>query len=370
MNKYFATNPDSVISTIKDVEIKTDIDSIDEDDGPEENNNTQKKPNNDIPQYVKSLKNLPKYWYATWFPNDKSSEFLDNEDRLWIDRLNRIGIGYFRPLIAAILSQHDYINSSFRKELYEAIERFIFIHFRLGTTNSSQKSTEYYKIAREIYNFHGSREEIENKISEITVTLNETTNKYLEGDIQNFIIKAKERLEEHTGFYKWYPLPYLLFEYDYHLQEINGRKSRLNKDTFFAEKEKGKLSIEHIYPQTSNDIIYWENQFKNCSETEKIFLVNSLGNLVPLSQPINSALQNDPFEDKVKGKEGRAGYEKGSLSEIEIIKIADKGNWGPNEIKKRGEKILKFMKKRWNISTITDTQIAEITDYNYKEIKQ
>lgn len=361
LNKHFVINPDIVESSIHDVEIKTDVDSQEEDED-DENNEAQNKSNNDIPQYNKSLNKLPKYWYATWFPNDKSIEFLDNKERLWIDRLNKVGIGYFRPLIAAILSQHDHISLQFRISLYEAIERFIFIHFRLGTTNSSQKSTDYYKIAREIYNFNGSCEQLEERIAEITATLIETTNKYLEGDVENFIYKAKERLADDTGFYKWYPLPYLLFEYDYHLQTTSGRKeeSRLDKEIFFGQKEKGKLSIEHIYPQTPVGITYWEGQFKDCSEEEKVFLTNSLGNLVPLAQSINSALQNDPFDDKKKGKEGRAGYLKGSLSEIEV---AGEPDWGPEKIKRRGIRILTFMKKHWNIFALTDEQIEEITDY-------
>ena len=53
----------------------------------------------EILEYVNSLKDMAKYWYDTFFPFQ--SENLSDDEKVWVDRLNRIGIGHFRPLLLA-----------------------------------------------------------------------------------------------------------------------------------------------------------------------------------------------------------------------------------------------------------------------------
>jgi hypothetical protein len=78
----------------------------------------------------------------------------------------------------------------------------------------------------------------------------------------------------------------------------------------------------------------------------------SLGNLILLSAAVNSALQNDSFEEKKhpkydeNGDKVRNGFSDGSHSEIEVSKLPD---WGPDKIRERGMKLLKFMEKRWRV---------------------
>ena len=74
-------------------------------------------------------------------------------------------------------------------------------------------------------------------------------------------------------------------------------------------------------------------------------LINSLGNLVPLSQSINSGLGNKPYGEKIQR------YLKGSQSEIEI---SQNKKWDKNAIEKRTKKLLNFMFDRWEINDIID----------------
>ncbi len=53
------------------------------------------------------------------------------EEKKWLDRLNRIGIGYFRPLVMSSFAAKG-VASTKRVELFKAIERFIFIAFRIS----------------------------------------------------------------------------------------------------------------------------------------------------------------------------------------------------------------------------------------------
>ena len=85
----------------------------------------------------------------------------------------------------------------------------------------------------------------------------------------------------------------------------------------------------------------------------------SLGNLLLLSSAINSSIQNDGFSAKKQpkfradGSKARNGYSDGSHSEIEVSGETD---WGPEQIRQRGLKLLGFMEKRWDIKIAGEKQ--------------
>ena len=121
---------------------------------------------------------------------------------------------------------------------------------------------------------------------------------------------------------------------------------------YFVKSDKDKVSIEHIYPQTAKADC-WQIGFENLNDEFKKYYNGSLGNLLPLSSSINSSLQNDCFNDKKLVKKDdndnviRGGYSNGSYSEQEV---SVEFQWGPNEIRKRGLKLLSFMETRWQIN--------------------
>ena len=156
------------------------------------------------------------------------------------------------------------------------------------------------------------------------------------------------------GYYGWGSLRYFMFEYEYSLTVKHG----IPKITWelFAKTEKDKVSIEHILPQTPTKL-YWRNQFRQFTAEEIKLLSGALGNLLPLSQSVNSGLQNDSFEDKKHPQStGRRGYQDGSHSEIEVSKETD---WDANRIYDRSVKLLQFMEQRWNIS-FTDENLKRL----------
>lgn len=293
----------------------------------------------EISAYVNSLKDTAKYWYDTFFP--MQSENLSKEEKLWVDRLNRIGIGYFRPLVMVIISRRD-LSEDQRIDAFRAIERFIFICFRLGYFNATFRSSEYYRAARSIY-----LKQME--ISDLFDDINETTNANIEYAIPNFVTKIEKHFDNMGGFYYWNSIKYFLYEYELNLAQ----KNNLDKVSWelFTKTEKDKVSIEHILPQTPTKY-YWRNQFRQFDNEEIELLSCALGNLLPLSQSINSSLQNDSFDDKKTSKSsGRRGYQNGSHSEIEVSKEAD---WSADKIYKRSKSLLKFMENRWQFSYTSD----------------
>lgn len=290
----------------------------------------------EIRDYVNSLMDMAKFWYDTYFPYE--SQIITDEEKRWIDRLNRIGIGHFRPLIAVVLSKAKENTAEVRLGVFKAIERFLFVCFRLGTFNASYRSSEYYRATRSIYLGQMSLEEI-------TQDINHTVDADMEFAISNFVTRIEKRFGSGDGYYGWGSLRYFMFEYEYSLTVKHG----IPKITWemFSKTEKDKVSIEHILPQTPTKL-YWRNQFRQFTADEIKTLSGALGNLLPLSQSVNSGLQNDSFEDKKHPQStGRRGYQDGSHSEIEVSKEAD---WDANRIYDRSVKLLQFMEQRWNIS--------------------
>ena len=289
----------------------------------------------EIASYVDSLKETAKYWYYTFFPEESD---LTSGEKEWLDKLNRIGIGYFRPLVAATLTPSANASSEDRITLFKAIERFIFLGFRMGVFQSSYKSSDYYRKAKDIYT--GSI-----LLSEVTQDINDTIAKDSAYAISNFITRIGKKFTSGEGFYGWRDLRYLLYEYEYAMATKNNL-TKVNWE-LFTKSEKDKVTIEHILPQTPSKL-YWRNQFRQFSDAEKKILAGSLGNLLPLAQSINSSLQNDSFDDKkTSTAKGHRGYENGSHSEIEVSKEVA---WDAERILTRGLKLLCFMEARWQFA--------------------
>ena len=146
------------------------------------------------------------------------------------------------------------------------------------------------------------------------------------------------------------------------MEKVRQRGSQKIDWKLFVKSEKDKVSIEHIYPQTPTHK-YWKQNFKEYKKTFQPFFQGTLGNLLPLSQSINSSLQNDCFEDKRTAKYNdrkeklRQGYSDGSHSEIEV---SGYNIWNPETILDRGNKLLEFMEKRWDLKFEDDEAKAEL----------
>jgi uncharacterized protein with ParB-like and HNH nuclease domain len=304
----------------------------------------------EINEYVNSIKELAEFWYYSFYPYE--CPYINSSEKLHIERLNRIGIGYFRPLLMVLIYTSKTTNDSDRIQLLSEIERFIFLLFRLGGFNATYKINEFYSHTRHLY-------QGKDTIAEITSKLIGIIENDISTAISYFSNRVKRWYEQGDGYYGWYGLKYFLFEYEYMLSEI----SKIDKVdwSLVSKQEKDKVTIEHILPQTPSKF-YWQNQFRHYSEKEVKTLSSSLGNLILLSQSMNSSLQNDSFENKKYSKHpNRRGYFNGSNSEIEVSQEKD---WNAQIIKLKGLKYLEFMEKRWKIQ-LTEQQKSDLLQLNF-----
>lgn len=309
----------------------------------------------EINNYVLSLKTAAKHWYNSFNPEDNND--LTEHESIWLDKLNRIGIGYFRPLIMSSFCSSS-ISSEDRVILLANIERFIFIAFRMSRAMSNYRNSSYYNITRELYYGKKSVNDVLNLLKEDLDWTKEENGNYKYSYFKDYVYRKFK--SGGSGFYGWNGLRYFLFEYEEELmKQRNQPKISWN---YFIKSSKDKVSIEHIYPQTATADC-WETMFVDVNQSMKKYYNGSLGNLLPLSSSINSSLQNDCFNDKKKTKKDqngnvvRSGYANGSYSEQEV---SSETNWGPNEIQERGLKLLSFMESRWKINLGNNDQKKDL----------
>ena len=301
---------------------------------------------NEIRDYVKSLKVSSVHWFRTFYP--EMSDDLTWQEIEWIQRLNRLGMAYFRPLLMAILKTCD--DPGQRVGIFEEIERFVFVVFRLTQTRSNYGSSEFSNAVRQINRGDMDLAELKERLRN-WMSFTFTDEDYFAND--DFYLLLQKKFENGQGYYGWSGLRYFLYEYELGLLSSSRQKKVDWVDLLRTPRD--KISIEHIYPQA--ETVAWKPAFKGIRKQEREAYCNSLGNLLVLSSAINSSLQNDAFAEKKRPKRNRDGnrlrngYADGSHSEIEVSHYED---WGPDEIRERGVRLLRFMEKRWNIAFPND----------------
>lgn len=345
---------------------QTEIDTEDEEESFQEEESTtvltSKLQIKEINDYVLSLKSAAKHWYNTFNPENNND--LTNPESVLLDKLNRIGIGYFRPLVMSSFCSSA-VSENDRITLLSNIERFIFIAFRLSRAMSNYRNSSYFNVTRELYNGQKSVVDVINLLNEDLKWTNEENGNYKYSYFKDYIYRKFK--SGGTGFYGWNGLRYFLFEYEEELMKQRNQPKISWK--YFVKSAKDKVSIEHVYPQTATADC-WQTGFEDLSDERKKYYNGSLGNLLPLSSSINSSLQNDCFYDKKKVKEDekgnviRSGYANGSYSEQEV---SAEPNWGPDEIQKRGLKLLSFMESRWLINLGSDEDKKDLLHLLEKE---
>ncbi|HHX68505.1 MAG TPA: DUF262 domain-containing protein [Gallicola sp.] len=302
----------------------------------------------DVGNYIDSMKNLIPYWYDMTFPTQSS---FSKEIKVWLDRINRLGFVYFKPLTTVVLSKKD-ITDSEKVEYLKAVERFIFMHFRLSGYFSTYKNSFYYNLANSLYKGEKDINYVIKELNNIDY-LNKDNVLNINAVLNNIIRLFKN----YKGYYSWSTIRYFLYEYETYLMD-NQANQKIYPEDIFKKDEKDKVSIEHVYPQTPT-VEYWINRFKDYTDEQKNYLTGSLGNLLPLSLSINIQLQNDSFDNKKNER-----YYKGSHCEIEVSHFEE---WTPESILKRGKKMLEFMAERWNFKFNNEYDKVKLLGLDFME---
>lgn len=296
----------------------------------------------EVRSYVDSLRECAVHWFTSH--NPRMSGRLNDDEIEAIERLNRVGIGYFRPLVMSILKNEPV--STKRVEVFNEIERFIFVIAHLSNAKRNHRDTVFHKATRQLNNGKISTQDIVTYLRQETNFCFHSDGTLDEKDFYS-IVEKKFKHGGKRGFYDWSGLKYFLYEYELSLL-AESRQQKVSWDDL-KKRPRDHVSIEHILPQKPTES--WQKAFSQFDETGVQWISGSLGNLLLLSSSINSALQNYSFLKKrdavfEKGEKVRNGYADGSHSEIEVSR---EPRWTCEEIERRGMRLLKFMEKRWDI---------------------
>lgn len=105
-------------------------------------------------------------------------------------------------------------------------------------------------------------------------------------------------------------------------------------------------SIEHIAPQIpqSNSMMAWGNSLEDAG------IRDSFGNLVMISQGLNSALSNESYEVKTAHVQSYCnGAKSGSIESLKLLIVHQKySKWDKESIKEHGERMYDMLKKSFN----------------------
>lgn len=305
----------------------------------------------DIKEYVVNLKKSSSMWFLSFNPwsTDNEYQFLTKNEKIWLERLNILGVGYFRPLIMSALMLRYEKKETDITDLLKAIERWIFIAFHLSAQRSHTKRNYYFALTQKIYRREKS---IEDAIETLKIHTEELFDHEGHYKFENFYDTLERLFRTNHGFYSWRDIHYFLFEYEASIYEKEKEKKLHWGD--FSKVEKEKVTIEHILPQTATTQSDWSAVIDGKSAEEIHYLTHSIGNLLALSISKNSKFSNDSFADKKNGRKKQGGneylyngYSHGSHSEIEVSKYE---KWTSEEIYLRGERLIDFLSNRWGLN--------------------
>lgn len=299
----------------------------------------------EIYDYAIDIKNSIKAFYNIREPG--ASRLADSE-KIWLTRLSRLcsirrlDEGYEVPcLLLAIFRVCR--NSKKRTEAFEAIERFTVFRL-LGKHEFSGRSNLVLlavKLVEELVD-----------IDEVISTLRKEAEHFA---VSGILRRRLNLVGKEWGSYKWPFIKYFLFEYEQGLRD-GSRTSRHKLDwaSFSVENyQSDHMTVEHVYPQKVRVGDRSWDDFKRFSVKQRNVLRHSMGNLLPLSRPKNSALGNRSFADKKASGEEAVGYAFGCYSEVEV---AQSNDWTVAEVARRCLKLLRFFEQRWSVDLGSDEE--------------
>ena len=168
------------------------------------------------------------------------------------------------------------------------------------------------------------------------------------------------------GFYRWSGLKYFLFKYDKHIKQRDNKRI-----PFISFSEFDKYSIEHIFPQTPNEV-EWDDMLQSIRNrfdrpradisSYVEIIKNSLGNLTLLqSGEEQSNAKNYSWIEK------KRIYQDTDICQqtYNLREVCEYKNWTLDEVIDRGKKMLSFLAHMLNNSKERGRNISFARDSDY-----
>ncbi|RQO32646.1 hypothetical protein DBR32_03370 [Taibaiella sp. KBW10] len=301
----------------------------------------------EINTYVENLHRTVETWYH--INNPLESNKINKKEAIVIDKLKRLQFEDIAHLLLLI-----YLKSSKKTDNYEnllLLEKYYFIESLISYPDNTIH-LDTIKVCFDILNNSLTLKEFFQSFKvQIETLINDNS----------FTQKVISRYSYRGSFYRWTNSRYFFYEYELSIQEKTKSKTHKLEWEMFRFWNEDFVSLEHIYPQKPKSK-YWKDRFDHLTLKQRRDLCDSLGNLLALSKPKNSSLQNYDFPKKVQTNKEYVGYKYGSYSEIEV---SQSENWTPEDILNRGLKLVNFMEKRWGFSFLNDKERKQFLNIDF-----
>ncbi len=278
-------------------------------------------------EFVNHLEILSEKYRDIKAPEDPNS-FSGITDKILKDRIKNACIRYdkmgttasFLPLILATSYKYS-SRPNVMAELFELMEKGIFIIYGLSDRRSHAAESILYSIAYNVYHDKFSLNDISIEIKNI---------------VRDYSDDYRKALQVDVGFYEWGWLKYFLYEYEiWRCKKVNRGSPSI---TWQQLKRKDlEETIEHILPKTYPERVpYWTSRFSLEAHKRNH---DRIGNLNLTDQ--NQYLSNKPFNEK------KELYKNSSWQIERDLTIFEE--WNEESINKREEELVLFAQERWKI---------------------
>ena len=242
-----------------------------------------------------------------------------------LERLFVLGrLANFYPLLIASWLKYDRdseFSSSEFSNIADKVETFIFRVYSAQQRPGNTGRTRFYPLGRSVY--QGSRD-----ASETVSKLGDHIHYYCNDD-QLLNVLRETNVYQHYGNRKA-ELRYLLYFYEQELET----ELEFDLTNFVNNETEEEITIEHIWPQSSNKLELAEEE-KQLHDEYK----HRLGNLALMTGSWNSSESNQPFSKK------RERYTNSKIRMLNEVTL--ESSWGPAEIDERENRMLEFVLDRW-----------------------
>ncbi|MEH6876126.1 MAG: DUF262 domain-containing HNH endonuclease family protein [Candidatus Competibacter sp.] len=234
-------------------------------------------------------------------------------------------------VLAVAIALTDSVTNDERSKLLDQWEKVTFRVYGLFAKDSRSKVGDYVRLANKIMN----KSRGASRYSEVMTALRDIGSDYpVERAIEEEL-KGKDIYDGNQEVVR-----YLLWRYEEHLAKQSGAGAIINEELKASiwQARSANESIEHVMPQNPEPGGAWDGKTYNGRYE---LIVNGIGNLILLPQPLNN-------EAKRQGFIAKKGVYRKSEGLRMVQEILGCDNWSHKEIEEREKKVLAWVKSEWS----------------------
>ncbi len=234
-------------------------------------------------------------------------------------------------VLAVAISLTTSLSENERKKVLRQWEKVTFRIYGIFGKDSRSKVGDYVRLANKIMNKSSEA----SRYSEIMSAVRTIGSAYPVEQAINEGLKNKDVYDGNQDVVR-----YILWRYEENLAKEAGQGSVVNEEfkKEIWEVRSVNESIEHIMPQNPEPGGAWDGKIDKDSDYAHV--VNGIGNLILLPQPLNNEAKRQGFVAK------KNVYLKSEGLRM-VQEITRRDNWSQTEIKERENKMLDWVTKEW-----------------------